>query len=81
MGHSLVSLAKRLIKALDPDQSIHCFVSLAGFAMEIQESTVLFHPSPRELEPCDYGSLIGYHFRSLFGTHLAARRVMNRSFG
>ena len=29
----------------------------------------------------DYGSLIGYHFCSLFGTHLAARRVLNRSFG
>lgn len=76
MGHSLVSLAKRLIKALDPDQSIHCFVSLAGFAMEIQESTVLFYPSPRELEPCS-GRLIDEHRVPLLPTTPTGRVPMH----
>lgn len=49
MGNPPVSLAKRLVKALDPDQSNHYFASWAGYAMEIHEPTVTFSPYEREI--------------------------------
>jgi len=49
MGNPPVSLAKRLIEALEPDQSTHYFASWAGYAMEIQGPTVMFSPYQREM--------------------------------
>lgn len=49
MGNPPVSLAKRLIEALEPAQGTHYFASWAGYAMEIQAPSVMFSPYQREM--------------------------------
>lgn len=49
MGNPPVSLATRLIEALEPDRSIHYFASWAGYAAEIEGPTVMFSPYQREM--------------------------------
>ncbi|MHA6693683.1 hypothetical protein [Homoserinimonas sp. A520] len=60
MGNPPVSLAKRLIEALKPDQSTHYFASWAGYAGEIQGPAVMFSPYQREMVLYS-GSLVDEH--------------------
>lgn len=75
MGNPPVSLAKRLILALGPDQSTHYFASWAGYAMEIQEPTVMFSPYQREMVLYS-GSLIDEHRVPLLPTTPTGRVPM-----
>ncbi|WP_166805653.1 hypothetical protein [Cryobacterium ruanii] len=72
MGNPPVSLAKRLIEALEPDQSTHPFASWAGYAMEIQGPTVTFSPYQREMA-LSSGSLVDEHRALLLPTTATGR--------
>lgn len=75
MGNPPVSLAKRLIEALNPDQSTHYFASWAGYAMETQKPTVMFSPYQREMVLYS-GSLIDEHRTLLLPTTPTGRVPM-----
>ena len=75
MGNPPVSLAKQLIQTLEPDQSTHYFASWAGYAMEIQEPTVMFSPYQREMVLYS-GSLIDEHRTLLLPTTATGRVPM-----
>jgi len=75
MGNPPVSLAKRLIEALKPDQSLHFFASWGGYAMEIQGPTVLFSPSQREMV-LYCGNLVDEHRALLLPTTATGRVPM-----
>ncbi len=49
MGDPPVSLAERLIEALNPDMSTHYFASWDGYAEEIQGPVVMFSPYQRRM--------------------------------
>ena len=49
MGSPPVSLVRRLLEALRPDQGTHFFASWAGYASEIHGPTVRFSPYQREM--------------------------------
>lgn len=75
MGNPPVSLAKRLIEALEPDQSTHYFASWAGYAMEIQGPAVMFSPYQREMVLYS-GSLLDEHRALLLPTTATGRVPM-----
>lgn len=75
MGNPPVSLAKRLIEALEPDQSTHYFASWAGYAMEIQEPTVMFSPYQREMVLYS-GGLVDEHRTPVLPTTATGRIPM-----
>lgn len=75
MGNPPVSLAKRLIEALEPDESTHYFASWAGYAMEIQGPTVMFSPYQREMVLYS-GSVVDEHRALLLPTTATGRVPM-----
>jgi len=75
MGNPPVSLAERLIEALEPDQSTHYFASWAGYAGEIHEPTVMFSPYKREMVLYS-GTLIDEHRSPVLPTTATGRVPM-----
>jgi hypothetical protein len=75
MGNPPVSLAKRLIAALEPDQSTHYFASWAGYAAEIEGPAVMFSPYRREMVLYS-GSLVDEHRAPLLPTTATGRVPM-----